>query len=575
MILQYSPFIIPLLLSAAITGTLALLSLKRRNDPVMLPFILMMSATTVWAGGYAVQLASADLPTNLLVTAILYPAIVTTPVTWLLVVLCFTGYNHVMCRRNAALLFVVPVLVLVLLYSNPVHHLYYTAFNPLTLAGAVVWEFVHGPLFWIQAAYGYFCILTGIFLIIRAYIAAPPIHRRQIALLALAVGIPLAANVIYVFGFNPFPGIDITPLAFTFMGSLMAVGIFRFRLFTLAPVAYPLVFTAIDDAVIVLDRNDFVCDLNPAARAIVRAGDRPPVGEPAAEVLPAALAEIPACDGPVTEALRHVAITKDNGSLRDYEVACRPIRTRVGGYAGRLLVLRDVTEQRKAHTAIERANRKLNLLSSVTRHDMQNKLTALGGYLGLAQAEKDPAVIRNHLAAMEKITRIFQDELEFTRDYQDLGVHAPVWQDVAVLVSAKTELLKGHGVRVAIDIRPAGLVIYTDLLLEKVFYNLIDNALRYGGEGMTEIRIASREENGSLVLVFADNGTGIPAEDKPRLFSKGFGKNTGLGLFLSQEILAITGIAIAEDGEPGKGARFVITVPEGMYRYPGSPAGRT
>jgi signal transduction histidine kinase len=83
---------------------------------------------------------------------------------------------------------------------------------------------------------------------------------------------------------------------------------------------------------------------------------------------------------------------------------------------------------------------------------------------------------------------------------------------------------------------------------------------------MTEIHITSREEGGALVLVFEDNGIGIPQKDKNRLFTKGFGKNTGLGLFLSREILSITGITITENGEPGKGARFEITVPKGMYR---------
>ena len=110
------------------------------------------------------------------------------------------------------------------------------------------------------------------------------------------------------------------------------------------------------------------------------------------------------------------------------------------------------------------------------------------------------------------------------------------------------------------------LEIYADPLLGKVFYNLIDNALRYGGEKMTEIHITSREDGGALVLVFEDNGVGIPQKDKDRLFTKGFGKNTGLGLFLSREILSITGITITENGEPGKGARFEITVPKGMYR---------
>ena len=110
------------------------------------------------------------------------------------------------------------------------------------------------------------------------------------------------------------------------------------------------------------------------------------------------------------------------------------------------------------------------------------------------------------------------------------------------------------------------LEVYADPLLVRVFYNLIDNALRYGGEQMTTIRISSQESSRGLVIVCEDDGVGITVEDKKRLFTRGFGKSTGLGLFLLREILSITGITITENGVPGKGARFEITVPKGMWR---------
>ena len=108
--------------------------------------------------------------------------------------------------------------------------------------------------------------------------------------------------------------------------------------------------------------------------------------------------------------------------------------------------------------------------------------------------------------------------------------------------------------------------MYADPLLQKVFYNLIDNALRYGGGKMTYIRISSHPDQENQIIVVEDDGEGISKEDKTKLFSKGFGKHTGLGLFLSREILSITGLSITENGEFGKGARFEITVPKGMFR---------
>ena len=122
---------------------------------------------------------------------------------------------------------------------------------------------------------------------------------------------------------------------------------------------------------------------------------------------------------------------------------------------------------------------------------------------------------------------------------------------------------------VRVEVDPKNPEIFADRLFEKVFYNLIDNALRYGGAGMKTIRVSSQEIDTCLLIVCEDDGVGISAEDKKRLFTRGFGKNTGLGLFLSREILAITGITIKETGEPGKGARFEITVPKGMWRTAG------
>jgi signal transduction histidine kinase len=121
---------------------------------------------------------------------------------------------------------------------------------------------------------------------------------------------------------------------------------------------------------------------------------------------------------------------------------------------------------------------------------------------------------------------------------------------------------------VQIENTTGSLEIFADPLLEKVFYNLFDNALRYGGAKMTKITVSSLESGPDLKLRIEDDGEGIGAEDKKRLFERGFGRNTGLGLFLSREILTITGIVIGETGEPGKGARFEMTIPKGRFRSP-------
>ena len=223
-------------------------------------------------------------------------------------------------------------------------------------------------------------------------------------------------------------------------------------------------------------------------------------------------------------------------------------------------------ELSQAQAAFRRANEKLNLLSGITRHDIKNQLLILSGYLEVSKRSlDDPERTAEFIAKERKIADTIARQISFTKDYEDLGVKAPAWQGVASVVRSAGAGLPAGDIR--IEAGDPDLEIYADPLLEKVFYNLIDNALRYGGAGMTRIRISHQLAGEELIIAVEDDGEGIRQEDKSRLFTKGFGRHTGLGLYLSREILSITGIGITEDGEPGKGARFAITVPEGEFRF--------
>ncbi|MDD5142038.1 response regulator [Methanoregula sp.] len=226
----------------------------------------------------------------------------------------------------------------------------------------------------------------------------------------------------------------------------------------------------------------------------------------------------------------------------------------------------DVTELKRAAEALRLSNHKLNLLASITRHDIRNQIQALYGYFGILKTELEGTPWLEYILKGAQVVDTIVRQISFTKEYEDLGRQDPAWQSVARSVEGAAESLPMRVIQVTHT--TGGLEIYADPLFDKVFYNLIDNALRYGGEKMTEIRIFCRESEEGLVIVVEDDGTGIAGEDKSRLFTKGFGKNTGFGLFLSREILAITGISITENGEPGKGARFEILVPADGYRFP-------
>ena len=109
--------------------------------------------------------------------------------------------------------------------------------------------------------------------------------------------------------------------------------------------------------------------------------------------------------------------------------------------------------------------------------------------------------------------------------------------------------------------------VYSDMMFERTFYNLIENSVRHG-ERVTTISVSDSETENGLVLVVEDDGVGIPDNEKEIIFERGFGKNTGYGLYITREILDLTGISIRERGTFGKGARFEIIAPVGAFRWP-------
>jgi PAS domain S-box-containing protein len=224
----------------------------------------------------------------------------------------------------------------------------------------------------------------------------------------------------------------------------------------------------------------------------------------------------------------------------------------------------DISGRKTMEEALRQANKKLNILSGITRHDINNQLVALDGYIELLRERiRDPSSdgdFSRILATTSRITNL----IRFTKEYEMIGLNAPVWQDIRALADQAGKDAEPGTVTIVNDLA-AGTEIFADPLISKVFFNLVDNALRHGG-AITEIRFSVEERGGDRVIVCADNGGGIAAEEKEKIFDLGFGKNTGFGLAISREILDITGITITENGMPGKGARFEITVPAGQVR---------
>jgi len=228
---------------------------------------------------------------------------------------------------------------------------------------------------------------------------------------------------------------------------------------------------------------------------------------------------------------------------------------------GITLTVLDITARVMAEDALHMANKKLNLLSRVTRHDILNKIATVETTLAILRRRDLPPEITGLLGKIGTATKAIQSQIEFTRVYKDLGSAEARWQSLPYIVSI---IPVPDTIRFHADLD--GIEVYADPLLVRVFFNLLDNTLRHGGN-VREIRVSFHESGTGLVCTWEDDGVGISTGEKERIFERGYGKNTGLGLFLAEEILAITGIGISETGEPGTGARFELSIPKGGYRF--------
>jgi PAS domain S-box-containing protein len=223
----------------------------------------------------------------------------------------------------------------------------------------------------------------------------------------------------------------------------------------------------------------------------------------------------------------------------------------------------EITERKRAEEALKHANAKLGIMNDVTRHDMLNQIALLRGFLELSRIHgKDPVLV-NYFETMSRATDNLQKQIAFTKDYQDMGVKAPTWVSVGRQTADAFDLLHPPGV--TMEDATGGVELLADQLAEKVPYNLIDNSIRHG-EHVTHIKVSSEQRGDAMLIVYQDDGRGVSDKDRKHLFEKGFGINTGLGLFLVREILAITGITIEENGLAGHGVRFEMLVPAGAWR---------
>jgi signal transduction histidine kinase/CheY-like chemotaxis protein len=594
---QWSLLAVPQFLAALTTLGAALLVGPQRRRSVEAWWIwFMLLAMTWWSATSALQIHVADLEVTMRLSQLSYLGIVACPVALLHFVFAYTRDGARAPGRVVLPLYVAAAFILGAVLTNDAHRLYWAEVSMVPRGELLYALYERGPLFWVTIAYCYGTMASASLLLARHTHRLGGVFRRQSLLILLATLAPWVTSIAYVLRLGPAPEVDQTPVGFALTGVALSWAVVRNRLFDLVPVSATTLFDRLPDPVLVTDGAWRLVRANDAAcrRFGLTAGR---LGEPLATALasePALAAELLGHAEP-----RWQSTVKAGETWWSIDSGVLSVRSNLA--AGRLILLDDVTEQKRAelllaealaHTdrlraeAVAANTAKSSFLAQVS-HDLRTPLHAIMGFSGLALSrELDPRLraevtsIRDAGAILQRLINDLLDLSRIEAGKLDLADKSFLIDDaldpVADLLSVTA---RGKGIRLVHRIEPgAGPMLRGDPdRLRQVLFNLAGNAVKFTREGGVLVVARPEGRPGWICIEIEDTGPGIPADRLAGLFqpfNRGDAEavrqveGTGLGLAISRRIVDAMGGTIEVESEPGRGTVFRVRLPAGE---PGAP----
>ncbi len=553
---------LPVWITVTLAMTLVALEWTSRTLPIRAPFIFLMVGIAMFTVGYLGEILSSDMGTMAAWNLLEMSVFIVLPSLFLIFVVAYLGRNDILSRKRMFFLFLVPAALLTLLWTNDITHAFYENLGSQQFFGAINGlTYSYGMGFWILVVFFVFIMVSCGTLVAQGLFSRSRYHRKQVMVVLGAVASPMLALFVGI-TFS-----DGVPMSFMldmgFLGTILVLfyGSFRYELLDMTPLVLDSVIRTIQDGTLVTDYKGQIVYSNPAVEQMLDLESKTISGKMLEDVVPSIHELVDA-----GTAKKEMTFPSAQGD-RIVDILVTKIVNQGAEQTGTLVLLKDVTEERKNQRELKTANSKLNLLSSITRHDIMNQLVVIHGYGELIAAKRQDDAELTHI--VDKIiasASAIQHGIEFAKEYQNLGVKAPEWQHLGeVLDKAKVAMTSQT---INYHFQTSGIRVYSDPMLERMFFNLMENSQRHGGN-VGNIWVEVEDRGNSKLIVYRDDGKGICQEIKDKIFKMGFGSNTGLGLYAAKEILGITGLSIKETGAAGKGVRFEIEVPKGGWKLDG------
>ena len=396
----YSPYIVPLFIAAAISIWVAYYAWSYRAVSGAPALALLAFAVSIWAMGYALEIAGADLSTKVVWAKVEYIGTTSIPLLWLVFCYNYFNQNRQMPFRVIAALGILPIVTLLLVFTTEYHGLIWSHYFISRSGDFSSLGVVHGTWFWVYWIYAYFLLLIGTYFIIRLIRHKHGLVRGQIVALIVAVIAPWVGNFLYVSGLTPVTNLDLTPYGFTIAVVSTAWAIFRFQLINLLPLARDTVVEEMEDGMIVIDADGRVADINPAATTMMGLTMAQVLGQPAVDVF----SQWPSLTekyGDILDALEEISIGEGEAQ-RWFELSLSPLRNKDKIIVGRLITLRDITKRRQTDERLRQLSRAVEASpASIVITDVDGqiqyvnpKFTSVTGYTLQEAQGKNPRILK-------------------------------------------------------------------------------------------------------------------------------------------------------------------------------------
>lgn len=585
---QYAPLVAIFSLAAGLALGIALYAWRRRAAPGIPFFVWLMIAVAVWDLTSAAEFAAIPVSTKILWSKISYLGIVNVAPLWFLFALHYTEPTPWLAGRKIALLWIIPITIVLLVGTNEWHRWIWPTVTPSSDAPGAMLIYQHGPAAWVNAVYSYLLLLLGTLCLVRHVLYLPSVYRKQATVLLISASIPWAGNLVYLARLSPLPGLDLTPLGFVLTGLLMVWGLFRLQLLNLVPIARDALIESMADAVLVVDTSHRIVDANPAAGQWLGHDKSYLVGQ-SVKILRQkwpGLGEC--CLGP-----SEVQVEVSLGSLSSpqwIELRASPLYDRRQRLNGWVLVLHDITERKRAEETLrqyaaelEARNADLDAFAHTVAHDLKGPLSVIIGFSSLLESQRE-AMTPEEIA--ETLSYITQTGYKAVNIITELLVLASVRRaeetetypfDMGTVVAEAQRRLQSmiatrNATIVGPDVWPT--VIGHGPWVEEVWVNYLSNALKYGGNpprielGFEELTDQADETSSLVPIRFwvKDNGPGLTPEEQKRLFVP-FTRLTrtrieghGLGLSIVRRIMEKLGGDVGVTSQVGQGSTFWFTL---------------